>query len=387
MLSTVSEPPRVTASAATVDGSDVVLRDGSTVHLRLTDAGDVEGVAAFLRGLSPDASWFRFLGSGLRVDRAARELVERGTGLVAVAGPEETVVAHAMLHPRDARSRRARLCGRGRLAGSGHRHPAAGTPRSARRGEWHRDLRGVGASHQPTDASGVSRLGLPRQGAFRAGRTQDRAAVRAGAGGDRPLRGARPDRRRGRSAPRPRAFLDRGDRRLAAAGKRRRDGRPQSRGRRVRRTDLSDQPAREDHRRPASLRIHRRRPRTRGSGRHRRLRAACGGGRAGMRAQRCPRARGALGRLRRRRPGGRRAAGGAAGHLPGDGHAACRAQLPRRAQHGPCGADGRHVRAGSSAGGPHRVRLSERRLRHRRARPRRAQGPWAVVVRLDGQQG
>src|SRR5215207_9076849 len=99
MLSTVSEPPLATASAATVDDSDVVLRDGSTVHLRATGPGDVECVAAFLRGLSPDARWFRFLGSGLRVDRAARGLVERGTGLVAVAGPEATVVAHASFIP------------------------------------------------------------------------------------------------------------------------------------------------------------------------------------------------------------------------------------------------------------------------------------------------
>ena len=38
------------------------------------------------------------------------------------------------------------------------------------------------------------------------------------------------------------------------------------------------------------------------------------------------------------------------------------------------GPDGRHVRAAPSAGGPHRVRLSERRLRHCRARPCRALG-------------
>ena len=95
MPSTVSEPSRATASAATVDDSDVVLRDGSTVHLRTTGRGDVDGVAAFLRGLSPEAWWFRFLGSGPQADHAARALVERGTGLVAVAGPEETVVAHA----------------------------------------------------------------------------------------------------------------------------------------------------------------------------------------------------------------------------------------------------------------------------------------------------
>ncbi|HEX5900487.1 MAG TPA: GNAT family N-acetyltransferase [Solirubrobacteraceae bacterium] len=99
MLSTVSEPPRAATSDAIVDVSDVVLRDGSTIHLRPTGPGDVEGVAAFLRGLSPDARWFRFLGPGPQEDRAARALVERGTGLVAVAGPEETVVAHASFIP------------------------------------------------------------------------------------------------------------------------------------------------------------------------------------------------------------------------------------------------------------------------------------------------
>jgi acetate---CoA ligase (ADP-forming) len=99
MLSTVSESPWATESAATVDGSDVVLRDGSTVHLRPTGPGDVEGIATFLSDLSPDARWFRFLGSGLQEDRVARELVARGTGLVAVAGPEETVVAHAIFVP------------------------------------------------------------------------------------------------------------------------------------------------------------------------------------------------------------------------------------------------------------------------------------------------
>ena len=99
MLSTVSEPQRATAPTTTLDDSDVVLRDGSTIHVRATVPADVEGVAAFLRDLSPDARWFRFLGGGLRVEHAARELVGRGTGLVAVAGPEETVVAHASFIP------------------------------------------------------------------------------------------------------------------------------------------------------------------------------------------------------------------------------------------------------------------------------------------------
>ena len=99
MLSTVSEPPWDTTSAATIGGSDVVLRDGSTVHLRLTGPGDLEGIAAFLRGLSPEASWFRFLGSGPDAERAARLLVDRGVGLVATAGVDGHVVAHACFVP------------------------------------------------------------------------------------------------------------------------------------------------------------------------------------------------------------------------------------------------------------------------------------------------
>jgi acetyl coenzyme A synthetase (ADP forming)-like protein len=87
-----------------VGGSDVVLRDGSTVHLRLVKPDDAECVAAFLGGLSEDARWFRFLGSGLNVDRAAAQLVEHGTGLVAIAGPGDEVIAHASFVP-EARDR------------------------------------------------------------------------------------------------------------------------------------------------------------------------------------------------------------------------------------------------------------------------------------------
>ncbi len=83
-------------------GSDVVLRDGSTVHLRPTAPGDVEGVAGFLRALSEEARWFRFMGSGGDATRAARELVAHGTGLLAIAGPDDEIVAHASFVPETA---------------------------------------------------------------------------------------------------------------------------------------------------------------------------------------------------------------------------------------------------------------------------------------------
>src|SRR6266540_497433 len=84
------QPPFV---AALEGDSDVVLRDGSTVHLRPVGPGDVSGIAAFLHGLSQEARWFRFMGLGVDLDRAASELVGHGTGLLAVAGPDDEIVA------------------------------------------------------------------------------------------------------------------------------------------------------------------------------------------------------------------------------------------------------------------------------------------------------
>ena len=65
-----------------------MLRDGSTVHVRPAVTTDVEALAAFLDGLSPDARWFRFLGGGISAARAAQGLIARGFGLVATAGAD-----------------------------------------------------------------------------------------------------------------------------------------------------------------------------------------------------------------------------------------------------------------------------------------------------------
>src|SRR6266516_6237915 len=83
-------------------GTDVVLRDGSTVHVRPTVPDDVEGLAGFLGALSEEARWFRFLGSGLDVRRAAIELIAHGSGLLVVAGPNDDIVAHASFVPETA---------------------------------------------------------------------------------------------------------------------------------------------------------------------------------------------------------------------------------------------------------------------------------------------
>ncbi len=78
--------------------SEVVLRDGSTVHMRRTSAADGALVAALLDRLSPEALWQRFLGT-VAVAAAAEHLVTEGTGLVALAGTPSRAVAHASFLP------------------------------------------------------------------------------------------------------------------------------------------------------------------------------------------------------------------------------------------------------------------------------------------------
>ena len=104
MTSAISDPPELVeleTTHASLDGpTDVVLRDGSTVHVRPTVADDVEAAATFLDGLSPEAHWFRFLGGGMSALRAARWLIGHGVGLVATAGVDgHDVVAHACFVP------------------------------------------------------------------------------------------------------------------------------------------------------------------------------------------------------------------------------------------------------------------------------------------------
>lgn len=79
--------------------SDVALRDGSTVHVRAAGSPDVDSLAAFLDRLSSQARWFRFLSGGVDARRAAHALIERGVGLLATAGAEDAIVAHACYMP------------------------------------------------------------------------------------------------------------------------------------------------------------------------------------------------------------------------------------------------------------------------------------------------
>jgi acetyl coenzyme A synthetase (ADP forming)-like protein len=85
---------------ATTGGADVVLRDGSTVHVRPVRAADEPGLLAFLRGLGPRSRWLRFFSVpserllALTAQTQAVAHQPREFGLVATAGVVETIVAH-----------------------------------------------------------------------------------------------------------------------------------------------------------------------------------------------------------------------------------------------------------------------------------------------------
>jgi acetate---CoA ligase (ADP-forming) len=79
--------------------TDVVLRDGSTVHVRPTRAGDEAAILAFLGGLSEESRYFRFFSGAPNLKEAARraaisDLHER-CNLVAIMGVEPSIVAQA----------------------------------------------------------------------------------------------------------------------------------------------------------------------------------------------------------------------------------------------------------------------------------------------------
>jgi acetyl coenzyme A synthetase (ADP forming)-like protein len=74
----------------------VVLRDGSTVSLRPVRPDDGPPLARFLAGLSTQSRYFRFFSPISSTEQLAQRLVSQaGFGLIAVAGPERDIVAHA----------------------------------------------------------------------------------------------------------------------------------------------------------------------------------------------------------------------------------------------------------------------------------------------------
>jgi acetate---CoA ligase (ADP-forming) len=101
----------VNASRATLDAgegaareADIVLRDGSTLHVRPARPDDEPALRSFFRGLSDQSRWFRFFGGGgehFLSDAARRSVsVEDGTfSLVATAGPTGEIVGQGLYVP------------------------------------------------------------------------------------------------------------------------------------------------------------------------------------------------------------------------------------------------------------------------------------------------
>lgn len=97
---TASEVPRFDAGSG-AEGTDVVLRDGSTTHVRALRPSDEPALYAFLRALSPESRRLRFGGgvSDVALAREARRAAQvetaHGLGLVATAGHDAHIVGHA----------------------------------------------------------------------------------------------------------------------------------------------------------------------------------------------------------------------------------------------------------------------------------------------------
>jgi acetyl coenzyme A synthetase (ADP forming)-like protein len=82
-------------SPAAVPEADVVLRDGSTLHVRPTTPEDEPRLRAFLASLSQQSRWFRYFSAGVNLDRAAHDAVAPdGLSLVAVHGAGDAIVGH-----------------------------------------------------------------------------------------------------------------------------------------------------------------------------------------------------------------------------------------------------------------------------------------------------
>jgi acetate---CoA ligase (ADP-forming) len=79
--------------------AEVVLRDGSTAHVRPVRPEDRPGIEEFLRNLSGESRYMRFFSGFLDLEKAAGWAVDVDYrdryGLVATMGPEPLVIAHA----------------------------------------------------------------------------------------------------------------------------------------------------------------------------------------------------------------------------------------------------------------------------------------------------
>src|SRR6185295_10534356 len=78
---------------------DVVLRDGSTVRIRVMRPSDEVGLRALLTSLSEESRWLRFYclqnSSALAAEAHREANLDQAFGLVACSGDQDRVVGHA----------------------------------------------------------------------------------------------------------------------------------------------------------------------------------------------------------------------------------------------------------------------------------------------------
>ena len=87
-------------NAKTVGEGDVVLRDGSTVRIRVMRPSDEAGLCALLTSLSEESRWLRFYclqnSAGIAAEAHREANLDQAFGLVACSGKDERVVGHAL---------------------------------------------------------------------------------------------------------------------------------------------------------------------------------------------------------------------------------------------------------------------------------------------------
>ena len=78
---------------------DVVLRDGSTVHIRVMRPEDEAGLCGLLNSLSEESRWLRFYcqknSTALAAEAHREAILDHAFGLVACSGDDERVIGHA----------------------------------------------------------------------------------------------------------------------------------------------------------------------------------------------------------------------------------------------------------------------------------------------------
>ncbi|HEY5883221.1 MAG TPA: GNAT family N-acetyltransferase [Pyrinomonadaceae bacterium] len=87
------------SDSSTHRDGDVVLRDGSTVRIRVMEPADEAGLTALLQSLSEDSRWLRFYSlsskSALAAEAHREANLDHTFALVACSGVDQRIVGHA----------------------------------------------------------------------------------------------------------------------------------------------------------------------------------------------------------------------------------------------------------------------------------------------------